>query len=158
MPSDAGLVRGKTLIIPNGSARVESKKTEPKKTEVKSAPAPTLKKDESTTDVAKGKVFKVTENYTVQSGDTLIGLARKHNVAVNDLAATNNLATNAQLKRGQVIKLPKLTDSYTVKSGESLTSIAKKHGVSVTELAKMNNIESSTGLKVGQKITVPIKQ
>ena len=158
MPSDAGLVRGKTLIIPNGSARVESKKTEPKKTEVKSAPAPTPKKDESTTDVAKGKVFKVTENYTVQSGDTLIGLARKHNVAVNDLAATNNLATNAQLKRGQVIKLPKLTDSYTVKSGESLTSIAKKHGISVTELAKMNNIESSTGLKVGQKITVPIKQ
>lgn len=151
MSTDAGLIRGKTLVIPSSGKVVN--KSEPKKTD--NQPAQNTKKDEPKTNVAKGKVFKSTENYTVQSGDTLIGLAKKHGVAVNDLAATNNLATNAQLRRGQVIKLPKLTDTHTVKSGESLTSLAKKHGISVAELAKMNNIESNTTLKIGQKITVP---
>lgn len=151
MSTDAGLIRGKTLVIPSSDKVVN--KSEPKKTD--NQPAQNTKKDEPKTNVAKGKVFKSTENYTVQSGDTLIGLAKKHGVAVNDLAATNNLATNAQLRRGQVIKLPKLTDTHTVKSGESLTSLAKKHGISVAELAKMNNIESNTTLKIGQKITVP---
>lgn len=155
MSSDAGLVRGKTLIIPTKGTKTEPKKAEPKNTQKTSTQTTPVKKDDPKPDVAKGKVFKSTENYTVQSGDTLIGLAKKHGVSSNDLAATNGLASNAQLKKGQVIKLPKLTDTYVVKSGESLTSIAKKHGISVAELAKMNQIEPTATLKIGQKITVP---
>ncbi|TWV81981.1 LysM peptidoglycan-binding domain-containing protein [Moraxella sp. VT-16-12] len=155
MSSDAGLVRGKTLIIPTKGTKTEPKKAEPKNVQKTPTQTTPVKKDDPKPDVAQGKVFKSTENYTVQSGDTLIGLAKKHGVSVNDLAATNSLATNAQLKRGQVIKLPKLTDTHVVKSGESLTSIAKKHGISVAELAKMNQIEPTTTLKIGQKITVP---
>lgn len=169
LSTDAGLIRGKTLIIPSsGTPKAEPKKAEPKKAEPKKAepkaepkkaePKTTpAKKDEPKAQPAQGKIFKVTENYTVQSGDSLIGLAKKHGVSVNDLAATNNLPANTQLKRGQVIKLPKMTDTHTVKAGESLTSLAKKHGISVAELAKMNNLEPTTGLKSGQKITVPVK-
>ena len=113
----------------------------------------------------------------MQAGDTLIGLAKKHEVSVEDLATTNNMATNTGLKRGQVILVPKTptkaepkkdepkksnpkdkakkTTTHTVKAGENLTNLAKKYGVSVAELAKMNNLEPTTQLKSGQKLTVP---
>ena len=134
--------------------------------------------------MAKGKVIKNTENYTVQSGDTLAGLAKKYNVVIADLAATNHLSTQAQLKRGQVIKVPvsakpekadvkkpeakkqttkenkkdsDKTTTYTVKSGDSLTSVAKHHGISVAELVKLNKLDSNAALKSGQKLIVPKK-
>nr|WP_298892603.1 LysM peptidoglycan-binding domain-containing protein [uncultured Acinetobacter sp.] len=43
--------------------------------------------------------------YQVQSGDTLIAVADKFDLYVKDLAQMNNIATNAMLRRGQVLKL-----------------------------------------------------
>ena len=43
--------------------------------------------------------------YQVQSGDTLIEVADKFDLYVKDLAAMNDIATNAMLYRGQVLKL-----------------------------------------------------
>lgn len=96
-----------------------------------------------------------TESYKVKSGDGLIALARQFGVSIDDLAATNNLATNAQLQRGQTLKVPKLTVSYTVGSGDSLIGLARKYGVSTQELAEMNNIAADTMLQRGQRLTVP---
>ena len=44
--------------------------------------------------------------YTVQSGDTLGKIARKHGVSVQSLAAANNLSTQKMLKIGQVLTVP----------------------------------------------------
>lgn len=172
---DAGLLRGRTLTIPaKGTVqpkKAEDKKAEPTKT-VSPKKAETIKKEDpkksepkkpepkkadpkAKPEVAKGKILKNTENYQVQSGDSLISLAKKYGVSVADLAATNNLETNAQLKRGQTIKVPVLTITYTVKAGETLTSVAKKHGLTVAELAKMNKLDPKVALKSGQKLTVP---
>jgi LysM repeat protein len=96
-----------------------------------------------------------TESYKVKSGDGLIALARQFGVSIDDLAATNDLATNAQLQRGQTLKVPKLTVSYTVGSGDSLIGLARKYGVSTQELAEMNNIAADTMLQRGQRLTVP---
>ena len=111
-------------------------------------------------------------------------MAKKHNVVIADLAATNHLSTQAQLKRGQVIKVPVFaksekadvkkpetkkqttkenkkdsdkTTTYTVKSGDNLTSVAKHHGISAAELAKLNKLDSNAALKSGQKLIVPKK-
>lgn len=72
-------------------------------------------------------------------------------------AAANNLAKNANLRIGQVIKVPKLTTTYTVKSGDGLISLARRFGISTDELAKMNNLEPNTNLRIGQVLTVPNK-
>jgi len=109
----------------------------------------------STSKASTGKSLNNTENYKVQSGDGLIALAARFGVPVADLAATNNLATNAQLQRGQTIKVPKMTVSYTVGSGDSLIGLARKYGVSTKELADMNNIAPDTMLQRGQRLTVP---
>lgn len=183
LDKNAKLINGKILTIPaSNTTKNVAKNTvkTPAKTETKTEPKKSDKKQETKPEVAKGKVIKHTENYTVQAGDTLVGLAKKHNVIVADLAATNQLSTQDQLKRGQVIKVPASpkadkadtkkqpakenkkevdtkTATYTVKSGDSLTSIAKQHGISVADLAKMNKLDSKAALKSGQKLIVPKK-
>lgn len=102
-----------------------------------------------------GQIIKNTESYTIKRGDSLIGLAKQHNVNVEDLAKTNNLSTTASLRIGQTIKVPKLTTSYTVKRGDSLIRLAKQYGISTEELAKMNNLKATDALAIGQVLTVP---
>lgn len=79
-------------------------------------------------------------------------------MSVADLAATNNIATNAQLQLGQTIKVPKTTISYTVEPGDSLIVLARKYGVSTQELADMNKIAPDAMLQLGQRMTVPNRQ
>lgn len=48
------------------------------------------------------------KSYTVKSGDTLNGIAKKHSVTVKDLQAANNLRTT-QIKVGQKLRIPSNT-------------------------------------------------
>lgn len=145
LSTTSNLIRGRTITIPaSGSASAASNNTS--------------SSSQSTTTSSRssnGKVLGNTENYRVQSGDGLIALSRRFGIAVEDLAATNNMATNAQLQRGQTIKVPKATVRYTVGSGDSLIGLARKYGVSTQELADMNNIAADTMLQRGQRLTVP---
>lgn len=143
LSKNAGLIRGKTITIPAAGTVKATKQADAK--------------SNKTDNVARGNVIKSTEDYTVKAGESLNSLASKYGVSARDLAATNQLSANAQLQRGQTIKVPKLTSTYTVKSGDTLTAVAKKHGISVSDLAKMNNIDAKSALKKGQKLTVPNK-
>ncbi|MCD1279263.1 LysM peptidoglycan-binding domain-containing protein [Psychrobacter sp. CCUG 69069] len=143
LTTNSNLILGRTITIPaSGSAAVASSTTQSSSSSASTASS-------------NGKKLGNTENYKVQSGDGLIALARQFGVSVEDLAATNNLATNAQLQRGQTLKVPKVTVSYTVGSGDSLIGLARKYGVSTQELAEMNNIAADTMLQRGQRLTVP---
>ncbi len=141
LSTNSNLILGRTITIPaSGSASTSSRSTS---------------SSSSSSTSNTGTKISNTENYKVQAGDGLIALAGKFGVSVADLAATNNLATNAQLQRGQTLKVPKMTVSYTVGSGDSLIGLARKYGVSTKELADMNNIAPDTRLQRGQRLTVP---
>lgn len=99
----------------------------------------------------------ITENYTVRSGDSLTMLSNRFGVAIGDLATANGLASNANLRIGQTLKVPKLTTTYTVKAGDGLIALARRYGISTQELAKMNNLEPTADLRIGQVLTVPNK-
>jgi len=143
LTTNSNLILGRTITIPASGSMAKVSST----TQSNSSSASTAS--------SNGKKLGNTENYKVQSGDGLIALARQFGVSVEDLAATNNLATNAQLQRGQTLKVPKVTVSYTVGSGDSLIGLARKYGVSTQELAEMNNIAADTMLQRGQRLTVP---
>ncbi|MBO1517537.1 LysM peptidoglycan-binding domain-containing protein [Psychrobacter halodurans] len=146
LKTNSNLILGRTITIPASGSPVVSRA---------SSQSSNATSNTSTSTVSSGKKLGNTENYKVKSGDGLIALAREFGVSVEDLAATNDLATNAQLQRGQTLKVPKATVSYTVGSGDSLIGLARKYGVSTQELADMNNIAADTMLQRGQRLTVP---
>ena len=151
LSTTSNLILGRTLTIPaagSSSSNVSSSSNSSSSSSASSDKA-------SSSTASTGKKLSNTENYKVQSGDGLIALAARFGVAVEDLAATNGLAANAQLQRGQTIKVPKVTVSYTVGSGDSLIGLARKYGISTKELADMNNIPADTMLQRGQRLTVP---
>ena len=146
LKTNSNLILGRNITIPAGGSVTTSSASSSTKQSSSST---------STASTSNGKKLGNTENYKVKSGDGLIALARQFGVSVEDLAATNNMATNAQLQRGQTLRVPKATVSYTVGSGDSLIGLARKYGVSTQELAEMNNIAANTMLQRGQRLTVP---
>ncbi|WP_089604461.1 LysM peptidoglycan-binding domain-containing protein [Acinetobacter piscicola] len=96
-----------------------------------------------------------TENYKVQSGDTLSSIASQSKMTLSELAELNNLAKSKGLMAGQVIKIPagsSTPDTYTVQSGDSLIAVANKYNLQVSQIADLNNLQSNSGLLVGQKL------
>ena len=100
--------------------------------------------------------------YTVQSGDSLWGIAKKFNTTVDAIKNANNLSGNV-LSVGQVLQIPTTNSQpnqpssgniYTVKNGDSLYKIAQTYNTTVDELMRLNNL-TSTNLRVGQQLKVP---
>ncbi|WP_078544281.1 C40 family peptidase [Litchfieldia alkalitelluris] len=105
------------------------------------------------------------QNYSVQVGDSLTGIARKFNTTVNQLKSLNQL-TSDTIYIGQTLKVqgnPMGTatteqnliqsGSYTVQPGDSLSVIARKYNITVNELRALNNLTTDT-IYVGQVLNV----
>jgi LysM repeat protein len=107
--------------------------------------------------------------YTVQSNDSLIGIANRAKVSLADLLAANGFTRSSVIIPGKVIKLPDHAEipgavstgsssgpsSYTVRKGDSLTVIAARVKISLTALLKANNFTKSSVIHPGQIITLP---
>lgn len=123
-----------------------------------------------------GQILKLTETnsnvdeYVVQKGDTLYGIATEFNTTVDAIKELNNL-TNNTLYIGQRLLIPsggnaspnptppptpddEDYDIYVVKKGDSLWLIANNYGISVDELVNINNLDNLT-LQIGQELKVP---
>ena len=117
--------------------------------------------------------------YTVKRGDTLSGIAFKHNISISNLMKWNNLNSTLIYPGNVLVVKPSASSGnnsnsgssssnnrssgsssnsgngkvYTVKSGDTLSHIAVRHGVSVANLKKWNNLRSDL-IFVGQKLNV----
>ncbi|EGE16617.1 LysM peptidoglycan-binding domain-containing protein [Moraxella catarrhalis] len=140
-----GVLIGQTLKLPS-DAKAES-----------STPSRLGNTKNNSTRTPANTNIGITKNYTVRSGDSLTMLSNRFGVAIGDLATANGLASNANLRIGQTLKVPKLTTTYTVKAGDGLIALARRYGISTQELAKMNNLEPTADLRIGQVLTVPNK-
>lgn len=115
-----------------------------------------------------------TNTYTVQSGDTLSGIANKFNTTYTKLAQINNISNPNLIRVGQVLTVASSTNTaksatsqsttassaattsttYTVKSGDTLSGIATKFNTSYTKLAQINNISNPNLIRVGQQLQI----
>ncbi|MEK1347419.1 LysM peptidoglycan-binding domain-containing protein [Limosilactobacillus fermentum] len=98
-----------------------------------------------------------TGTYTVQSGDTLSGIADKFGMTYQILAAINGIGDPNQIWPGQVLKVTGTASqesTYYVQSGDTLSAIATKFGTTVSSLVSINHISNPNVIYVGQKIYV----
>ena len=92
---------------------------------------------------------------TVQAGDSLYGLSRKHNVPIRAIINANNLAPPYDLTVGRSLVLPRQA-YHRVAPGETVGTIARTYGVSTQDLVRSNSIEPPYLIYVGQPILLPI--
>ncbi len=113
-----------------------------------------------------GKTAPPLLEVTVQPGDSLWGIAQRHGVSVEALAAANGIAAGAVLHPGDTLAVPgqyaatassdvggPVPSAVTVTKGESLWSIAHAYGTTISALMSANGL-SSAELVPGQTLIV----
>lgn len=114
----------------------------------------------------KSQVQPVSSRYTVQTGDTLSGIADRLSVSAKDIADVNGFSENYRVQKGQVINVPVTVEkvkyalagksiTYSVRPGDSLGSVANNFNLSVAELAKANYLKPTANLLLNQKLVIP---
>jgi LysM repeat protein len=145
-------------------------------------PAPEMTQKRSKATVATRSTSDEPVDYTVQSGDTLFSIARKHHTSIRELLEANGLERNAVIKVGQHLRVPTNTyppskpkireakapspapvrsapkasskDIYVVKPGDTLFSIARKNRIVLSKLMRINGIGLTTQLHAGQTLRI----
>lgn len=114
---------------------------------------------------------QVPDSYTVQSGDTLTGIAAKYNLSMDQIANLNNISRSANLRVGQHLKLSGSpepvqevvtetqeknvkSDTHIVKSGETLSSIARQYHLQLRYLADLNGLSTTSNVRIGQRLKI----
>ena len=94
--------------------------------------------------------------YTVQSGDTLTGVAEKFDISLETLLWANNLTKSSALKVGQdLIILPVSGLLHHVTSGETVGGIAQKYKGDINEIIVFNELSNEGDINVGDILIIP---
>ncbi|VAW89753.1 Membrane-bound lytic murein transglycosylase D [hydrothermal vent metagenome] len=106
--------------------------------------------------------------HTIQRGDTLWDISRKHKVSVRELAKWNAMAPKEPIRPGQKLLVwrkkspdnslsaPLQIVNYKVRQGDSLARIAQKFRVSITDLQRWNSLNIKKYLQPGQRLTLHV--
>lgn len=101
--------------------------------------------------------------YIIQDGDSLIQIAKRFNVSVEDLTSLNSISDQDFISPGQPLKIPGLIGitgtiiPKTIELGENARSLLNKYQVSQQTLVQLNKITNFSELYAGSNLLVPIE-
>lgn len=121
--------------------------------------------------------------HTVQRGDTVSAIAKRHGLGVQAVLKANGLSWSSIIYPGQKLTIPgkaapaastpaapatpaapvapaapaPAAGSYVVKAGDTVTSIASRHGVTIQAVLAANSLQVSSIIYPGQKLVIPPK-
>jgi murein DD-endopeptidase MepM/ murein hydrolase activator NlpD len=108
-------------------------------------------------EVSEGFPVGYAENYTVQPGDTLWGLAQERGLDQGLLAAANDLPEDTLLLAGQELLIPKgNVVPHVIALGETLWAIAGLYNTDVNSIISENDLDNPDALLAGDEILVPV--
>ena len=108
--------------------------------------------------------------YTIQGGDTLLGIALRFGLDWQDIALANNMAEDELLQIGRTIRLPIVGGTggpaaagtvvagkqvHVVRPGETLWTIAARYSITWQEVAGVNGLGESDLLQIGDELKLP---
>ncbi len=110
---------------------------------------------------------------TVQRGETVYSISRKHNVPADIILRANNLQSASMIQPGQRLVIPVRRNAHapiaqppvrqagpaaslhTAAPGDTIYSLSRKYKVTPQSIANANKLTLSTQLKVGQQVRIP---
>jgi murein DD-endopeptidase MepM/ murein hydrolase activator NlpD len=95
------------------------------------------------------------QNYTVEPGDAVETIARRYDLSMDAVIASNNLRNVRRLQAGQTIRIPNMDGiPYTVKNGDSYVQIAASFEVPLEAVLDANDIQSDD-INAGLVLFIP---
>lgn len=94
--------------------------------------------------------------YTVESGDTLNGIARRFGIPPLRIAADNGLRDPSRLVVGQSLLIMSDGVRYIVQEGQTLYSIAQEYGVPLDMLVQANPSLNPLNIQAGDTVIIPV--
>jgi LysM repeat protein len=105
-------------------------------------------------------------DYTIRSGDTLLGIAIRYGLDWQDIALANKLSEADLLQIGQILRLPGIAGvggpapasggiKYEVQSGDTLIGIAARYDVRWEDVAAANGLGEYSVLQIGMQLRLP---
>ncbi len=94
--------------------------------------------------------------YTIESGDTVSGIAAKNGITVNTILWANDLDNVDQIRPGDnIFILPVAGISYAVQSGDTIDSIASKYKAEKEKIIAFNELPANGEVEAGDLIIIP---
>lgn len=94
--------------------------------------------------------------YTVKDGDTVSGIASKHNITVNTILWANDIENIDSIQPGDVIFiLPVAGITHKVKNGDNIDNIAAKYKADKEKIIAFNDLPANGSLEEGKEIVIP---
>lgn len=107
-------------------------------------------------------------SHSLEPGESVWELARRHDVSVRAIADANGLTSPQRVVAGTTLVIPQPGDSdrsaaaappggraHTVARGETLSHIAARQGLTVSAIAAANGIGDVHRIRAGSRITLP---
>ncbi|MCL2440434.1 MAG: M23 family metallopeptidase [Treponema sp.] len=95
------------------------------------------------------------QQYRVQRGDSVSGIAHKFGVSVGAIIASNDIRNARRLQEGASLRIPNIDGiPYQVQRGDSLLKISASFNVPLEVILDVNDIKSDN-IKVGETIFIP---
>jgi murein DD-endopeptidase MepM/ murein hydrolase activator NlpD len=95
------------------------------------------------------------QDYRVQRGDTVSGIAQRFKVSMGAIIASNEIRNARNLQAGAVLRIPNIDGiPYKVKSGDNLSKISASFNVPLEVILDVNDIKSDV-IRAGETIFIP---
>lgn len=104
--------------------------------------------------------------YTVQPGDTLLGLALHFQVSMASIQLMNGMGDSIDLTAGQelIVATEPLAFGentfwivHVVLGGETLVELGQTYGLSVDDILRVNSVADPALINVGQRLIIPLE-